>query len=764
MIKTFKKAIAIMLTLVFVLSLVPVSSFAADAEGGVRTTAKFVFCVNTSKGYENADRVDFGHAKKDDSVWAQKASWTGATSGDLYYGAQLSDQYSIFSQIDLSGYEEILRNESTTIHMNLRMRSTDMKHAISDHSAYFAPDNCDFIDFSSDDTMSYSIAKSAGFTNTDNLFYTNSDPTDVDLYSSGEISAENLIKALDSNAENSKVSLYFAGNGDNTTNNITRIRLTEDNTYFAITYDESEIDNEEYIKEVAGKLTWDKISSEPINSVSSTLNLPTKFFGATIDWDSDNAAVNPETGEVTVNPSASTEVTLTANLTYEAFNGTTENETKPFNITLPKEMYDYSSGTGTLYNGDDGSFMEQSGDGNDTLHRPLVEVLDEELAGKSKGDKYFKFHDADGNRKYDMTKLATDDPLKRDIIEFDICLPTGACGYKTQIKYYDYANDKGDTIGGEYIFKTEGIYNYRTGELIIPWDGNKWHHVAIVSPGIVNSDAAGVEYDTNVSIYVDGILAWEKDFGSIYKEPYGIRYCQTNGLCPQEDFDESNDGVSAGTKNWTTFACYLDNIRWTNDDLEDIISYNTLSKVESDEYDVDTNGGTITVMAEDATIKNIIDSLKVDKDASIRVYDANGTLVSNYDVPANGGYTVVAADTNGTTTERTYAYYDIRVIADNTYAFDVPYIEKDKSTGDSVGVVKLFNKTGSKKTYNVYIALYDVDGSLELVKHKLLEVDDDNVGEITTDSVIFEEDKKVKLFVWEEDGIKPALLSTLLDK
>ena len=110
--KAFKKAIAIMLALVFVLSLVPFGAL-AEVEA-TKTTAKFEF-TPTNTGV-NADRLDFGFIRTDkDGSWDQKAEYTGTESGNLYYGLSLSSMYQIFVQLDLTGYEEILRNDSTTL-------------------------------------------------------------------------------------------------------------------------------------------------------------------------------------------------------------------------------------------------------------------------------------------------------------------------------------------------------------------------------------------------------------------------------------------------------------------------------------------------------------------------------------------------------------------------------------------------------------------------------------------------------------------------
>ncbi len=414
--------------------------------------------------------------------------------------------------------------------------------------------------------------------------------------------------------------------------------------------------------------------------------------------------------------------------------------------TVIKNTINYGNGTGTYFDADENtSFPEKTTSGND--HIAIINIKNN-IAGKL--DDCYEFIDANGKQYFSMPSPSKDE-TKTDIIEFNICIPSGCHGLLTKISLWeDYTKSdrtvsNSGTGSSEFKFFNDGIYLGSNN--IVPWNGDRWHHVAIKAPGIVGSDADnGIIYDKKIEIYVDGILKHDEDLSSKYPNPFGIRYCQLHGLCPYNDETKTFDGVAA----------YIDNLRFTNDDLDDIILYNTKPNVVSDVYGIAEVGETITVMTAGTTLQEIIDSLEFDEDASVRVY-SGGNLINDKTLVATNDMTIVVADTNGTRTERTYSYYDIRVVEDGEFAFDLPYIEKN---GDSItSTVKLFNNTDSKKTYKVFIAVYSEGELIAINDVQTLEVEGRNNGDITTSALTFASGNTAKLFVWEADEITPALTS-----
>lgn len=739
MIKTFKKALAIMMTIVFVISLVPTFALAETHD-----SVKIGF-VNPISARDNGD----------------------TSSRDYSYGIRVgtvSNQYKGFLQLDFSGYEHLLRDENSKLSVTLgsgkRIQSStlylydaalfildDVNDAYADHYEIYSDANyC--MNWGEIDAYVDALTSIDGLT----PFVSRKEYSAISTYTS-DGNKQLVLDALDASTDDSVITLQLVQLTSlcGSSNKMGLVHGS-DMTYVTINSASEDATPANYVADVADKLTWNLISTEEQNNISSKLTLPSKYLGADIEWESTNEdAVNPETGIVTPNYDGKTNVTLTANLTYEAYTGEIETATQSFDVVLPQLIYDYSNGSGTYYNGDI-NFVSHTG--SSPTHYPKVTIVGG-INGKADDDLCYMIQDASGKRRFDLTSPSTD-ITKRDVIEFSICVPSDCYGYGTMIKFAN-SDGSGGTLGGEYAFMHDGIYETRFDNLIVSWNGDDWHHVAIMAPGIVKSDADGVEYDTYVKIYVDGVLRYNRDYATSYDEPIGISYCQTNGLCPISDHEANNlneDGThNAKGTNWTTVACYLDNVRWTNDVYNP--AYNTKSSVAST-YDIDTNSDMLTVVTEGTTAKDIVDSLTIDEDATARVYDSEWNLLEDTTVVSDECVLVVA-DTNGTTSERSYAYYDIRVIENGEFAFDLPYITK---SGDAVnGTVKLFNNSDSKKTYKIFLAVYSAGDELLEVKPETLEVESGNNGSITTANADFTDGNYAKLFIWEDDDITPALSS-----
>jgi hypothetical protein len=314
--KLTKKFIAIMLTLVFVLSMVLPMGVLADTTDERKTV---------SFGFTTSDRIDFGYTSTSGSTGNIKNNTRVYHKEDTWH---VRSGYPAHAKIDFSGYEEILKNEGTTVYF--QTKGSNSSYPVKDFIIYLAADNCDMLDFT---VLSNVIATSEGFYNTSRpVLYMKSDGTSAtSIFSSGEIKTTELVSVLDENPENSSVALYLSHlNG-------VQNRFKPAETSFNIIYDESIINNQEYVNSVAERLTWDILSSEDKNMVTSKLNFPKKFYGVDIVWESSKPdVINESSGEVVVDSDAAIPVTLTANLTYTNAFGDSAVATAPvtFNVIV----------------------------------------------------------------------------------------------------------------------------------------------------------------------------------------------------------------------------------------------------------------------------------------------------------------------------------------------------------------------------------------------------------------------------------------------
>jgi len=721
MMKTFKKALAITLSLVLMLGMVSVNVFAEV------TQPPKIEMINEFYG----DGSD-------------------ARTYSTYLRANKTNSgYRSFFQFDFSGYEYLINDENTALELSLQGKN-DASAKTSSFKIFALPDRAD--GYSTNYTtsgmtfngLSSYLTTSIDIDN-DTPFAERTDSTNTSAVLKIPGNKQIILDALNKNE--SLVSFQFVGASNSTQTNKNGFTHASENTYLQIN-NADDVDPQVYVDGLAEKFDWSFVSDQAMNNVSSALTLPQKFYGASITWESTNEdAVNPTSGEVVINPAEYTYVTLTANLSYTTYAGTNVIAEKEFNVRLPKEVYDYSTGNGSYHDGVVDFLTRGSASGGN--HVGEVSIVSG-IAGKE--DDCYMLQDASGKTRYDLNESAGGNSY-RDVIEFSICIPSDAYGYHTIIRVYTgkSATDSSSSLT-ELKYAHDGIYLTRgSGKKLLSWDGSKWHHVAVQVPGIVSSDASGIEYDYTLKIFVDGVCEYDIDVNTEdFPAPHGIQYVQTNGLCPDTDYTEDST--------WDTVACYLDNLRWTHDAY--VADYNTKSAIESNksEYGIDNNGETITIIGEGTTVKNIVDSLTIDEEANARVYNSSWELQDETHVVENGDILVVA-DTNGTTSERSYAYYTIRVLADGETAFDLPYITKD---GDNVtGTVKLFNNSDETKTFKVFLAVYNADKELVgiVVEPAVLSVEAGEIGSIVTNGVNFASGNTAKLFVWENDEITPALTS-----
>ena len=296
MLKTFRKSIAIMLALVFVLSLVPFSAMAEGAEASTET----VTLTRIHQVYTDMQSKD---AKEN----TNHLSYIQFGGGNGY-----RDHATV--KFDFSGYEEIMRNDGTKVFFNFVPRSSN--YPAKKFEVYIAKDACDTYDLTG---ITYNQANNLGFYDrtTRPLIYTEADTTikTTTAYSSDELDVSKFINALDEGVDNSTLSLYFYAYRGSAL--VTKTNDGSDYTKIAITYDKNAVNNKDYVDGLLAELDWSKISAEGASSVTAASKLPLKYKGANVTWtSSNNDVVDPETGVITQPQSGTVDVTLTASLSY----------------------------------------------------------------------------------------------------------------------------------------------------------------------------------------------------------------------------------------------------------------------------------------------------------------------------------------------------------------------------------------------------------------------------------------------------------------
>ena len=322
MIKMYKKAVAIMLTLVFVLSLVPVVGMAETVSEEIR----FIDCLFTRNGTKTTTNGVVTDYKKQNYASDMSQYARMNMSGSSYYG---------YAKLNLDGYEEVLINEGTTVDLSFARGSSSKP--LYAFTVYIGGDKCDSYKLNE---LTYNQAVELGFHPSDFtlpvLYEETSDASKT--ISKGQANLENIITALDEGTENSCISMVFKS----TTSDVVSYISTKStsSTYATINYDESLVDNQAYVDELAKELTWDKISAESDGNVTSASKLPLKYKGAVVSWESSNPdVINPDTGVITQLKGEDAEVELEATLKYTSFEKIekTAAEKVKMNVTVAAE-------------------------------------------------------------------------------------------------------------------------------------------------------------------------------------------------------------------------------------------------------------------------------------------------------------------------------------------------------------------------------------------------------------------------------------------
>ena len=330
MIKTFKKAIAIMLTLVFILSLVPVSSLASTEEESVKIHfSNPVWVRNTSSTKNNVQNY-----------------------ANYIRGGIIGSQYKAFFQLDFSGYEHLLNDNNSALKLYAQAGAATSTHKLYDFNLFILDDENDAYGehhkVYSDSSYGWTYTELAKYidelttnvANTLTPFSTRSDATAIWNFKENigssvfDANKQVVLDALSASTDDSVVTLQFVtiGGGGKTDGFIT---FNPTYTYVEILSSGEDATPLNYVYDVAKNITWDKLSDETINNVTTSLNLPKKYLGVTIDWTSTREdIINPSSGEVVIKSDAAIPVTLTANMSYKPYNGKPVTTTQTFDVIV----------------------------------------------------------------------------------------------------------------------------------------------------------------------------------------------------------------------------------------------------------------------------------------------------------------------------------------------------------------------------------------------------------------------------------------------
>ena len=314
MLKTFRKAISVFVLAVFVLSLIPTGVFAENGSVII--------------GVQNYGTCYYKTPNAPSGVVSENGVNNICTAR-----AESSDKRYAYGQFDLTGYEEILGNPSTKVTYIVRLGGGFGGSKCSKLTVQLFNDEHDY----DDSSITYNQAKELGLHGTGDLVIFQQTAADGEqrIVSSAEVDVAGLVSVLRSGTDNSIV-CYAAST---TTSAPVYFRPAEANTGLKIEYESSEINNLDYVNSAAEKLTWDKISADPIEAVTSDTILPSKFYGADVAWSSNVPGLIDETSGRIIPRGSAKEATFTATLSYKGAHESapTATITKTFTATISAE-------------------------------------------------------------------------------------------------------------------------------------------------------------------------------------------------------------------------------------------------------------------------------------------------------------------------------------------------------------------------------------------------------------------------------------------
>lgn len=328
MIKTFKKAISIFVLAIFVLSLLPIGALAETTQ----ETEKVYF-------------TNYSYTRRSGSSYLNNPGTFGVNgeTHDIRFGGQ----YFGYVQLDLTGYEEILANDNTSIKVSVYAGPyTSTTRKCGDFNAYLVNDVADTSYVSKETTQKQ--ADALGMHSTDRpILFTKSDGTVVKSTTLElEADVDALVASLNEGSDNSLVTLYLLPKGTSEDSGyLSPSYINPKISYLEISYDADEIDNQAYVNDITSDITWDKITDDDINNI--TKDLPTFYKGATISWEASVPGIVSSNGEITPPLGETTDVSLTATFTYKdaattaTFDATIAPE-QALEVKIPFTNYAYS--------------------------------------------------------------------------------------------------------------------------------------------------------------------------------------------------------------------------------------------------------------------------------------------------------------------------------------------------------------------------------------------------------------------------------------
>lgn len=622
-------------------------------------------------------------------------------------GYMTNDKQSFF-KIDLSGYEKYI-NAAKSVTFNLKGNVRQVTNVDDMEVALISAKNDTAW---TNTTLTHKLTTDTGMHNEPGYFAQVFEISRDVKFSSADL-ASGLKQEFIDDPSNSTVTFRFRGHDNTTVLNLHYPEIT-----LEIEYYEDEATEDAFINDIKGKLSWNTISNQDPTLINENISLPKTYYGYPVTWSSSNDdVIVPSDGTVNVSETTKYDVTLTATINY----GTTT-EAKEFDLVVPKKMVSFDN----IY------------DGTKALGTVNVTSTVEAncIGGKAPNDSYINFANTDHTAGSYYALSTSTAAGQDDVLEFSALVPESSPGMHFYVGIFGTSGQSDSTRTTlPFTIKADGIYyGYPSqGEYkIVNNDGTKWTNYAIVAPkgmtGAVGSDGNSLD-DETYEVYVNGVKVFE------HKAQI------TNGGFAYLRFYTKADSIDDTT-------IYFDNVRVYSGEY--VPQYDTLSAVETTNGIVDDN-----IVLEDASAKlaDVIGDITVDEDAVIRVYGAEGNLVTDYTLPAVGK-TIVVADRNGTTLERAYSVYNIVSANGKDVIFGTPAVTYVNGYAESK--ISVLNNTNDTVTYNVYLAVYQGDELVRLVPETLT-AEAGKTATVTPKASI-NINQTVKLLVWDaEDGISPEI-------
>ncbi len=316
MIKMYKKAVAIMLTLVFVLSLVPVVGMAETVPVKITNT-------ETETKKLGGDIRGGTYSANNRSV-AQPVSKSGVDT----------QARKAFFQYDISDYLQYLTSESTSFVFSIQHGGDNTARKTYSYDLYLLKG--DHVDVSGETpttklSMDYAVEygfvqkRKSGTTYYWDLITTSDDLIKVDSFES--TSGDRNEKTYNVGAEDIKAAVKDTGwvtfilestAGVDDSGNVLQTYFTRDseNTFLQINYDPSSVTDDSVLSGIAEEFTWEEISADSAASVTNATKLPNEFKGASVVWSDGGANVISDDGSIIQPRDSEKDVTLKATLTY----------------------------------------------------------------------------------------------------------------------------------------------------------------------------------------------------------------------------------------------------------------------------------------------------------------------------------------------------------------------------------------------------------------------------------------------------------------